>query len=167
MKYILTIKQYKTILEQFEVTKIQKYWDRIKKETGFEITDTHLKNEEKISGGLKFENGEMDPETLNAFKNLQKDCKGLKMDEDSYRSYDKQTDFFIESVKKFGSIEGAMRYRAIPGFSQHHTGKAIDLEKPNSLRACARKNANKYGFEFPYAGDGIRMSEPWHMYYNK
>jgi len=165
MRYLISERQYKHIIEQFESKDLLKYWNQIEKVAGEKITDEDFNNEEEISGGIKMENGGYDSTALKAFESLKKDCPGLQMDEDSYRTFQKQTDFFIETLKKYGSIKKAMSYRALPGFSQHHTGKAFDIEKPDSVRACAAKNASKHGFIFPYKGNGVRMAEPWHLYY--
>ena len=139
---------------------------KIETQTGKVFTQQHFDNEKKLSGDVKKESGGLDPNALKAFGQLQNACKGVTYDEDSYRTYEKQTDFFIEYIKKYGSIEGAMKLRSIPGFSQHHTGKAFDIEQIGPLRDCVGKNANKFGFIFPYTKNGIRVAEPWHIYYN-
>ena len=139
----------------------------IQKLTGEDFTQQHFDNEKKISGGEKKLASGLNQNALNAFKKLQQVCKGLTYDEDSYRTYKRQAQLFIEYIEKYGSIDGAMSLRAIPGFSQHHTGKAFDVEQYGSIQNCVAKRANKFGFIFPYAQEGIRQAEPWHIYYNK
>jgi LAS superfamily LD-carboxypeptidase LdcB len=171
MKFIITESQFEKLLSKSNIIgnfiPLVKYWSEIEEKTGKNITLKNILDEFKISGPIKSENGGYYQDAVNAFEKLKKDCPNLRMDEDSYRTYQKQTDLFIEYVDKYGSIEGAMNLRSLPGFSQHHTGKAFDIE-PKSVRACVAKNAEKHGFTFPYKGnDGIRQSEPWHIFFNK
>ena len=132
------------------------------------FTQKHFDDEVKLSGGIKLENGGYNPAALSAFKQLQQACKGkgLYYDEDSYRTYEKQGELFGLLLTKWGTIDKAMGLRSIPGYSQHHTGKAFDI-KPDEARPAVAQNAAKFGFIFPYKEDGIRMAEPWHIYYNK
>lgn len=139
----------------------------IEKRTGHKFTQQHFDNEKQISGDVKPMSSSYDVNALNSFKQLQKVCKDLTYDEDSLRSYQRQSELFIEYIQKYGSIDGAMKLRSIPGFSQHHTGKAFDIEQYGSIRDCVGKNASKFGFIFPYTKPGIRQTENWHIYYNK
>jgi hypothetical protein len=175
MKIIISENQFnKIIKEQNNTSIIDKYvsdkrlrnilYD-IEKKTGQKFTEKNFQDEIKISGEIKPEAGRILPEIQLKFSGLTKVCPGLKMDEDSYRTYEKQKDLFIEYVKKYGSIEGAMKLRSIPGYSQHHTGRAIDIE-PKEVRGCVAKNANRFGFIFPYVGQtSTRVPEDWHIYY--
>lgn len=139
----------------------------IQKKNNVKFTKKNFDDEIKISGYIKNENGGYKQEALTAFNELKKDCPGIKYNVDSYRTYERQAELFQEHIDLYGTIEGAMKLRAIPGFSQHHTGKAFDVG-PRELRPCVAKNASKHGFIFPYkGGNDIRESEPWHIYYNK
>jgi hypothetical protein len=139
---------------------------KIEKETGKKFTQSHFDTEVELSGGIKQENGGYNKSALKAFEKLQKICKGLTYDEDSYRTYERQAELFKQYVIKYSSIEGAMKLRSIPGYSQHHTGKAFDVEQYGTIRSCVVKKASKYGFIFPYTKDGKRVKENWHIYYN-
>ena len=90
-----------------------------------------------------------------------------------YRSYDTQARNFGRKAKKRG-IDDTQKANTLPGFSQHHTGKAFDVfsvesnwweERPD-FRDWIAENAPKYGFEVTYkdANSG-RIVEPWHLYY--
>jgi LAS superfamily LD-carboxypeptidase LdcB len=171
---ILRIKSIMIINESIDVikknvsdTRLIEILKNIEETKKVNFTQAHFDNEKKLSGDVKPESGGYDQSALNAFKKLQQACKstGLYYDEDSYRTYEKQAELFKEYIDKFGSISGAMSLRAIPGYSQHHTGKSFDIE-PYQARQCVKDNANKYGFIFPYTEDGIRKKEPWHIYYN-
>jgi hypothetical protein len=60
-------------------------------------------------------------------------------------------------------------FSAPPGYSQHHTGLAVDLASAGSAQvqlAWLRANATRYGFMFPYlntTGDLGPGPEPWHL----
>jgi hypothetical protein len=84
-------------------------------------------------------------------------------------------DNFGKKVKVDGrSIENVQASNTIPGFSQHHTGKAFDIfsvdpswwdSKPE-VKKWVADNAIKYGFEITYKTNGIlRIAEPWHLFY--
>ena len=81
---------------------------------------------------------------------------------------------YLESDK----MENVLRYSAKAGYSEHHTGFAIDIVAPNgSLRGFkgtkesdwVEKNAHKYGFIIRYTEENQSItgyeSEPWHLRY--
>ncbi|HTQ49082.1 MAG TPA: M15 family metallopeptidase [Candidatus Acidoferrales bacterium] len=94
-----------------------------------------------------------------------------------FRSAEYQEKLFRKAVAKYGSEAEAVRWVARPGFSEHHTGLAIDLgdgEHP----ACdveppfeetpafhwLENNAAGFGFELSYPRNhpgGVHY-EPWH-----
>jgi hypothetical protein len=145
---------------------------------GEKFTDQHFKTEIQYSGGLKQEAGGLLPEVINAFNKMKNEsgCSDIFIKENaiSYRSYDDQKNQFIQEASKYqqDKINNALKRVAIPGFSQHHTGKSIDY---GGNTICLRKNAwpsgnygtaNKWGFTLPYMAAGIkRMEEPWHLFY--
>lgn len=160
----------------------------IEGEFGEKFTDNHFKTEIGMSGGIKPESGGLLPEVIGAFNKMKNEsgCNDIFIkytdDKDptlnvSYRSYDDQKDRFLNEGKSASQgqskIEFAMKRVSIPGYSQHHTGKAIDY---GGNTICLRKNAwsnndftnvNKWGFTLPYMSGNIRMEEPWHLYFNE
>ncbi|HET9836506.1 MAG TPA: M15 family metallopeptidase [Rhodanobacteraceae bacterium] len=76
------------------------------------------------------------------------------------------------------SIEAALRINAAPGFSEHHSGCAVDLSAPGAAPAdesfagtrayrWLQGHAGEYGFHLSYPPDnshGIEF-EPWHWRY--
>ena len=92
-----------------------------------------------------------------------------------YRSYDGQVKNFAKKVlQDKRTIADVQASNTLPGFSQHHTGKAFDIystetswwdAKPN-IKKWVADNASKYGFEITYKTQGsLRIAEPWHLYY--
>lgn len=94
----------------------------------------------------------------------------------AYRSVAMQTQQFAEAKKRHGE-RGAIKWLAPPGYSEHHTGWAIDIgdesdpqaddnplfERTPAFRWLFR-NARKYGFEMSFPKNnwqGIGY-EPWH-----
>ena len=66
-----------------------------------------------------------------------------------------------EAWRRVMTIDDILRVNAAPGFSQHHTGKAIDIASPGSRPLTTefegtpaylwlRSHAADYGFRMPY-----------------
>jgi hypothetical protein len=153
---------------------------------GEKFTKEHFEKEIGISGSIKSEAGGLSNDAILAFEKMKKEsgCSDIfikeKDDKDpnlsvSYRTYEDQKTRFINegnSAPQGQKIVVAMKRVSIPGYSQHHTGLAIDY---GGNTICLRKNAwpkgnfnspNKWGFTLPYmSGGNIRMLEPWHLQY--
>lgn len=95
----------------------------------------------------------------------------------TYRSYSYQMNLYNNYVKEDG-VEDADKYSARPGFSEHQTGLAIDVDNVstnynNFINTEEYKwmleNAHKYGFilRYPKEKEDITgyMYEPWHYRY--
>lgn len=92
-----------------------------------------------------------------------------------FRSVRHQADLFRKKLAAGQSIESILRVNAAPGFSEHHTGRAVDLASPGTrpltveFEASAAftwltANAGAFGFAMPYGRDntfGFEY-EPWH-----
>jgi D-alanyl-D-alanine carboxypeptidase len=93
-----------------------------------------------------------------------------------YRTFFIQKYLFDKDVKKFGSPERAARWTAPPGYSEHHTGFALDIgDQPHpecDVQPCFEnthtydwlaKNAARFGFELSFPKNGGQvLFEPWH-----
>ena len=92
-----------------------------------------------------------------------------------YRSHDYQLGIFERKLARGLSVEDILTVNAAPGYSEHHSGLALDIGAPDEppaeesfehTRAFAwlRDNAGGYGFAMTYPRDnphGI-VYEPWH-----
>jgi D-alanyl-D-alanine carboxypeptidase len=92
-----------------------------------------------------------------------------------FRSVRHQADIIRRKLAAGQSIEQILAVNAAPGFSEHHTGRAVDIATPgtrplttefesSSAFAWLRANAAAFGFRMPYAR-GNRFGfeyEPWH-----
>ena len=96
-----------------------------------------------------------------------------------YRSYQEQVDLYAEYVATNGE-EYAKAYVADPGYSEHHTGLAMDLNVyvpgegiyyVESYEPCAwfRENCEDYGFILRYPSEKVDITginyESWHYRY--
>jgi LAS superfamily LD-carboxypeptidase LdcB len=94
-----------------------------------------------------------------------------------FRSRAYQAGLFERAVKRLGSEERAARWVAPPGYSEHHTGRALDLgdeaEPACDVKLCFEKtrayewlraHAARFGFElsFPPGRTAGPAFEPWH-----
>ncbi|HSW66342.1 MAG TPA: M15 family metallopeptidase [Bacillota bacterium] len=97
-----------------------------------------------------------------------------------YRSYTYQVNLYGGYVSSIGQTE-ADKTSARPGYSEHQTGLAVDVEATTrncELDACfgatpegkwVAENAYKYGFIIRYTEDKVGVTgydfEPWHLRY--
>lgn len=97
----------------------------------------------------------------------------------AFRSVDYQSALVQNKLDQGQSMEDILRVSAAPGFSEHHSGRAVDLTTPDfevleetfadsaAFRWLAR-NAAASGFRMSYP-EGNRHGvayEPWHWYYS-
>jgi D-alanyl-D-alanine carboxypeptidase len=93
----------------------------------------------------------------------------------AFRSVARQTMIIWRKLARGQTIAEILRVSAVPGCSEHHTGRALDLGCPNHLKLettfsrtsefrWLKKHANRYGFHLSYPrGNGQGLSyEPWH-----
>lgn len=128
-------------------------------------------------------NRKAEEKTFKAFKNFQKYAleNGYEIDiESGYRSIEHQIKVFNDCVKQKG-IEYTKKYIAMPGYSEHHTGLALDIclkqgdkfliehNLPEDFNTFLKDNAYKYGFIIRYPKNKENITgfnyEPWHLRY--
>ncbi|HEV8695353.1 MAG TPA: M15 family metallopeptidase [Lysobacter sp.] len=95
-----------------------------------------------------------------------------------YRSHDYQLGIFERKLARGLSVDDILTVNAAPGYSEHHSGRALDigtLDEPPAEEsferthafAWLRDNAGAYDFVMSYPRDnphGI-VYEPWHWYH--
>lgn len=92
-----------------------------------------------------------------------------------FRSVDYQARLIRKKINAGQAIDEILSVNAAPGYSEHHTGQAIDVATPGSRPltedfeqtdafAWLTKNAEKYGFSMTYPRDNPWgfIYEPWH-----
>lgn len=96
-----------------------------------------------------------------------------------YRSHDYQLGIFERKLLRGLSVDEILNVNAAPGFSEHHSGLALDIGTPGEppaeesfehteAFAWLRDNAAGHGFRMSYPRDnpyGI-IYEPWHWRYS-
>jgi len=92
-----------------------------------------------------------------------------------YRSHDYQLGIFARKRNRGLSVEEILKVNAAPGYSEHHSGYALDIGTPGeppaeeSFESTAAfawlgEHAGRFGFQLSYPRDnphGI-VYEPWH-----
>jgi len=96
----------------------------------------------------------------------------------AYRSADYQADLFRKKITRGDKIEDILKVNAAPGYSEHHSGCALDITTPgvdplieafeNSAAfdwLC--RNAGSFGFSMSFPRDNASgmAYEPWHWKY--
>ena len=97
----------------------------------------------------------------------------------AFRSIERQRELVEEKRKKNISDKEIFNVLAHPGYSEHHTGRALDIHTPDSALLeedfehtdafrWMKKNAKKYGFFMSYPRDNKygMIYEPWHWCLN-
>ena len=92
-----------------------------------------------------------------------------------YRSHDYQLGIFDRKLARGLTVDDILAVNAAPGYSEHHSGRALDIGTPDEppaeesfertpAFAWLRENASGFGFGMSYPRDnphGI-VYEPWH-----
>ena len=123
------------------------------------------------------------PAAKKAWKKMKKAAKkaGIKLKIISaFRSYDYQRQLIQNKLDKGLRIEEILKVNTLPGYSEHHTGCAIDIGTNNApileeefdqseAFDWLQQNANKFGFymTYPKNNNTSICYEPWHWCYRK
>ncbi len=96
----------------------------------------------------------------------------------AFRSIERQAEIIRRKLSKGASIEEILGASAPPGYSQHHTGRAIDVSTPGSRAleiefdkteaySWLLANARQFEFSLPYPlhNNLGYQYEPWHWCY--
>ena len=92
-----------------------------------------------------------------------------------FRDFQYQASLIRKKINAGQSLSEILEVNAAPGFSEHHTGRAIDIASPGSRPlteeferseafAWLQQNAANYGFSMTYPRDNPQgfIYEPWH-----
>ena len=97
----------------------------------------------------------------------------------AFRSIDRQTEIIRRKIEAGTTVEELLTVCAPPGFSEHHTGRAIDLTTPGSRAlevefdqtaafAWLNARAAEFGYclSYPVGNNCGYQYEPWHWCFN-
>lgn len=122
----------------------------------------------------------LDVEAEQAFQKMRADARAegvALMPISGFRTIATQQVLFTRQIQRQGSADAASRLSAPPGYSEHHTGYAIDIADEHQIDTDLKRtfqetdachwlqvNAYKYGFEqsFPENNWQGVSYEPWH-----
>ena len=92
-----------------------------------------------------------------------------------FRDFEYQAGLIRKKINAGQALGDILAVNAAPGFSEHHTGRAVDIASPGSRPlteefetseafAWLEKNAADYGFSMSYPRDNRQgfIYEPWH-----
>ena len=90
-----------------------------------------------------------------------------------FRSTGYQKQLIRKRLREGESFQYIITYVAPPGYSEHHTGLAVDLTSPGDKYSNSRayswlkKNASKFSFieSYPKGNNTLKTWEPWHWFY--
>ncbi len=121
------------------------------------------------------------PETASAWEQMRAAAAGdgiTLIAHSGFRSITRQGELIRAKLEAGEPLASVLTILAAPGYSEHHTGRAIDIGEPGSppvTEAFAETtayswleiNARRFGFTLSYPKDnshGIRY-EPWHWFF--
>ena len=97
-----------------------------------------------------------------------------------FRSYLHQKRLIKGHLEKGRRLEDILTHIAIPGYSEHHSGRAIDIYtdqkavldesfEKTSAYSWLMENAGEFGFGLSYSRNNSHgiIFEPWHWYFSK
>jgi len=98
----------------------------------------------------------------------------------AFRSIDRQVEILREKLAEGQTVEEILSASAPPGFSEHHTGRAIDIDTDGAppleiefertpAFAWLSENAGGFGFvlSFPKGNRYGYQYEPWHWFFTR
>jgi RimJ/RimL family protein N-acetyltransferase len=98
----------------------------------------------------------------------------------AFRSLDRQVEILRGKLAEGVSLDEVLRESAPPGYSEHHTGRAIDITTPGSdaleeefettaAFGWLQRRAHEFGFSlsFPRGNRFGYAYEPWHWFYRR
>jgi len=97
----------------------------------------------------------------------------------SFRSFERQAEIIKRKLSAFQSVSEVLSVSAPPCFSEHHTGRAVDIgtigcppleaEFEDSVAfRWLQHHAESFSFimSYPEGNEGGYQYEPWHWYYH-
>jgi D-alanyl-D-alanine carboxypeptidase len=96
----------------------------------------------------------------------------------AYRSVEYQCELITRKLKAGQNIDDILKVNAIPGYSEHHTGRALDLTTPDcppletdfektAAFTWLQNHADEFNFRLSYPKGNLAGIdyEPWHWAY--
>lgn len=120
----------------------------------------------------------MTPETARAWAAMKKQAAldGIVLEVvSSFRTIEKQIDIIEDKLRRNMPMDKILTLSAPPGYSEHHTGRALDINTPGCVATepefeftdayrWLEQHAGDFGFTLSYPKDNSLgfIHEPWH-----
>jgi LAS superfamily LD-carboxypeptidase LdcB len=164
---------------------LKKIYSKLESKSGrkYKIEKENIDFEFKNEGGIYKDAGSVNSEAKKQIMKMIEDMiiifPELKSETklvSDYRGYEKQISAFLNNIGQYATTLDRQKWSALPGFSQHHTGKAFDIfsvekswwKSRPEIKKWVEENCKNYGFEVSYPtdrGSNFRGAEPWHLKY--
>lgn len=167
-KFYSNVDEVKEYSELVLMNKYRKLPESFEPEALELISEGYTEHEDIYLAKVAYEN----------FKKMADDSKGKNLSlvvNSGYRDYNSQQKTYDLYVKSYGQ-KYAETYAALPGYSEHQTGLAVDVGARGAKTFASTEeykwmldNAYKYGFVLRYPKDKVKITgynyEPWHYRY--
>ena len=123
------------------------------------------------------------PEVANAWQAMKQSAADSAVElqvVSAYRSLDYQAGIIRRKLEKGQAVEEILRVSAAPGYSEHHTGRAVDITTPgfpvleeefeqSEAFAWLTLHAGDFGFHLSFPRENLFgvAYEPWHWAWKK
>jgi len=159
---------------------IQSAIKKLEQTYNVKIEDSNIQSELSQEGNYYPDNGSENPQARQQINKLVAKIHQLFPKTrnlgviSGYRGYVKQLEVFGRHVVAQGGVSNRQKNVTLPGFSQHHTGKAFDIlsveptwwNSNPDVKKWVAENVGNYGFKVSYPNPGVlRNEEPWHLFY--
>ena len=145
----------------------------------------NLPKQEEESNLSEFTEGskvfKLHPDALRAWRKMKEHAKmdGIDLElVSAFRSKERQQEIIDRKLERGEKLDQVYSVNCPAGYSEHHTGRAIDLGTPgypvleqefdqSDAFTCLEKNGRQFGFRMSYPRNnrhGI-VYEPWHWFY--
>ena len=120
----------------------------------------------------------MTPQTLSAWQKMQEAAASANVElqlVSAFRSLEYQCGIIQRKIENGIELNDILKVSAAPGFSEHHTGRALDLSTPGieplnetfeltEAFSWLQTNADHFGFQLSYPRENPWdiIYEPWH-----
>lgn len=98
----------------------------------------------------------------------------------AFRGIEEQSAIIRDKLARDMPLETILRLSAAPGYSEHHTGRAVDVNTPGCVAReepfettdafrWLRDNAGRFGFTLSYPRENRAgfIYEPWHWFFRE